>query len=47
MHDYLRHGAALVCVMFDSAPAPFTVKNRSYDINHVQYARQLVLSRRE
>jgi hypothetical protein len=47
MHDYLRHGAALVCVIFDNAPAPFTVKNRSYDINHVQYARQLVLSRRE
>ena len=47
MHDYLQHGAALVCVMFDDAPPPFTVKNRSYDINHIQYARQLVLNRRQ
>jgi hypothetical protein len=28
--------------MFDKAPAPFTVKGRSYDVNHIQYARQLV-----
>jgi hypothetical protein len=47
MHNYLQHGAALVCVMFDNAPPPFTVKDRSYDINHIQYARQLVLNRRE
>jgi len=47
MHDYLKYGAALVCVVFDNAPPPFTVKNRSYDINHLQYARQLVLNRRE
>jgi hypothetical protein len=47
MHDYLQYGAALVCVAFDKAPPPFTVKNRSPDVNHLQYARQLVLSRRE
>ncbi|MBN1507378.1 MAG: hypothetical protein JW955_11060 [Sedimentisphaerales bacterium] len=45
MHDYLRHGAALVCVAFDQAPAPFAVKNRSYDVSHIQYARLLVLDR--
>ncbi len=47
MHDCLEHGAAIVCVMFDNAPPPFAVKNRSYDINHIQYARQLVLNRRQ
>ena len=47
MHDYLKHGAALACVAFDKAPAPFAVKNRSYDVNHIQYARQLVLNRRQ
>ncbi len=47
MHNYLQYGAAVVCVMFDNAPPPFTVKSRSYDVNHIQYARQLVLNRRE
>jgi hypothetical protein len=47
MQDYLRHGAALVCVKFADAPAPFVVKGRSYDTNHIQYARQLVLDRRQ
>jgi hypothetical protein len=42
MHTYLRFGAALVCVAFDDAPAPFRVKDCSYRINHVQLARQLV-----
>lgn len=45
MHEYLRRGAALVCVVFDNAPAPFAVQGRSYDTNHIQYARQLVLDR--
>ena len=45
MHNYLQYGAALVCVRLDDAPPPFTVKNRSYDISHIQYARQLVLNR--
>jgi hypothetical protein len=47
MHDYLRHDAALVCVMFENAPAPFAVKGRSYETNHIQYARQLVLNRHQ
>jgi len=47
MHEYLRRGAALVCVVFDEAPAPFAVRGRSYDTNHIQYARQLVLDRRQ
>ncbi len=42
MHTSLRFGATLVCVMFDKAPPPFGVKNRSYDVNHIQYARQLI-----
>ena len=43
MHTYLRYGAALVCVAFDDAPAPFRVKDCAYRINHIQLARQLVL----
>jgi hypothetical protein len=46
MHAYLHSGAALVCVEFADAPPPFTVANRSYDVNHLQYARQLVLPAR-
>jgi hypothetical protein len=42
MHGCLRLGAALVCVVFENAPPPLTVKDRSYETNHVQYARQLV-----
>jgi hypothetical protein len=42
MHTSLRFGATLVCVMFDKAPPPFGVKNRSYEVNHIQYARQLI-----
>ena len=42
MHAALRFGATLVCVTFDKAPPPFGVKNRSYDVNHIQYARQLI-----
>ena len=44
MHDQLSLGAALVYVEFEDASAPFGVLNRSYDVNHVQYARQLVLA---
>ena len=47
MHESLRRGAALVCVVFEEAPAPFAVKGRSYDTTHIQYARQLVLDRRQ
>ena len=43
MHAYLHLGAALVCVEFADAPVPFGVKDRSYDVAHVQLARQIVL----
>jgi hypothetical protein len=42
MHSYLRFGAALVCVAYDEAPAPFRVKDCAYRISHIQLARQLV-----
>jgi hypothetical protein len=47
MHDYLKTGAAVVCVMFEGAPAPFRVSNRAYETDHIQYARQLVPDRGE
>ena len=42
MHARLDLGAALVTVEFEDAPPPFTIANRSYDVNHKQYARLLV-----
>jgi len=42
MHAYLRTGAALVCVEFKDAPAPFGVRNRSYEKDHIQWARLVV-----
>jgi len=42
MYSSLETGAALVCVVFENPPAPFTVKGRSYEVNHIQYARLLV-----
>ena len=47
MHESLRRGAILVCVVFDDAPPPFVVKGRSHDTTHIQYARQLILDRRQ
>jgi hypothetical protein len=46
MHACLDSGAALVCVVFDKAPLPMDVQDRSYAVNHVQVARQLVLPKR-
>ena len=46
MHACLDSGAALVCVVFDNAPLPVDVKDRSYAVNHVQVARQLVLPKK-
>jgi hypothetical protein len=46
MHSCLNSGAALVCVAFDKAPLPITVKDRTYAVNHIQVARQLVLPKR-
>lgn len=45
MHQYLSLGAALVCVQFEGAPAPFSVEGRSYEVTHVQLARQVVFPR--
>ncbi len=42
MHTYLDVGAALVCVAFENAPPPVEVKDRTYKVNHIQIARQLV-----
>jgi hypothetical protein len=46
MHACLDAGAALVCVVFENAPLPINVKDRSYAVNHIQLARQLVLPKR-
>ena len=42
MHTYLEAGAALVCVQFEESPMPFGVQNRSYEVDHTQFARQVV-----
>jgi len=39
---YLAHGGAVVCATYHDAGAPFTVRNRSCDYNHVQLARLVV-----
>ena len=44
--DLMSKRAALVCVVFEKAPLPVDVKDRSYAVNHVQVARQLVLPKR-
>jgi hypothetical protein len=46
MHTCLDWGAALVCVMFENAPMPINVKDRTYAVNHIQLARQLVLPKK-
>lgn len=45
IYEYLNRGGALVCVEFDDVPPPFGVKDRSYDVNHVQLARLIVFPR--
>ncbi len=42
MYSSLDSETAVVCVAFDKAPAPFSVKGRTHAVNHIQYARQLV-----
>lgn len=42
MHAYLDLGAALVCAEFEEAPLPVRVKDRSYEVNHIQLARIVV-----
>ena len=46
MHACLDAGAALVCVVFEKAPLPIEVKDRSYAVNHIQVARQLVFPKK-
>jgi len=46
MHTCLDFGAALVCVVFENAPMQVEVKDRVYETNHVQIARQLVLPKK-
>jgi hypothetical protein len=46
LHTYLDLGATLVCVVFENAPLPVEVKDRSYEVNHVQMARLLVLPKK-
>jgi hypothetical protein len=43
MYDYVRQGAALVCVEFSSAAAPFPVQGRDHDAASLRWARQIVL----
>jgi hypothetical protein len=42
IEDYLAGGAAVVCVVYDQAPPPFEIKDRSCDYNHIQLARLVV-----
>ena len=42
MYGCLDSGAAMVCVVFNEAPAPFKVQHRSYAVNHIQLARLVV-----
>jgi len=42
MYSCLDSGAAIVCVVFDDSPTPFTIRGRSYAVNHIQFARLLV-----
>jgi hypothetical protein len=42
IEDYLAGGAAVVCVMYDQAPTPFKIKDRSCDYSHIQLARLVV-----
>lgn len=45
MHAQLRQGAAVVCAVFADAPLPFGLQDRSYEIDHVKVARQIVFPR--
>jgi hypothetical protein len=42
MSAYLARGAAVVCAEYDQVPVSFTVKDRSYNPNHIQLARLVV-----
>jgi len=40
--DYLRQGAALLCMEFDEAPTPFTLAQPSCKTHHIRYGRLVV-----
>lgn len=42
IRDYLSQGAAAICVQFDEAPTPVTVKRGPCKYHHVQFARLVV-----
>ena len=42
MQEYLRNGAAVVCVQYDQADVPFGVERRTCSYNHIQLARMVV-----
>ena len=45
--EYLKKGAAVVCVSYDQAPVSFGVKDRSFSTEHVQLARLVVFPNNE
>ena len=45
--EYLARGAAVVCVEFDNAAAPFGVKNRFCEYDHIQLVRLVVFPEQE
>ncbi len=42
IEEYLANGAAVVCVKLGQSSPPFSIKNRSYDFNHIRLARLVV-----
>ena len=44
---YLDNGAAVVCARYDSAPAPFSLKDRTCAYHHIQLARLVVFPEEE
>lgn len=44
---YLARGGAVVCVTYDDVGAPFTVKDRSCDHSHIQFARLVVFPKQK
>jgi hypothetical protein len=40
---YLQHGAAAVCLEFEGAAVPFKIKGRSYETDHIQLVRLVVM----
>jgi hypothetical protein len=47
IRKYLDHGAAVVCVRYDSVAVPFAIENRTSAYEHVQLARLVVFPDQE